>query len=279
MKLNLFDNASLYYTRVKDYLLQHEAQHSLMLGFLNALIYTPERFAHQPYLAVVEDDGTITTVALRISPNNLILSRSVNFQANTIIAQALHRQRVQIPGVYGPVDETSSFALGWQEVSGQSYRVVMQQRIYQLETVQPIPKVNGYFRQATQTDRSLLIHWTQGFEEEALGGTSTQDAERFVDGRLRVGSLYIWQDDAPVSMAGYSGPTPNGIRVNAVYTPPEYRRKGYGTSCVAALSQALLNEGRRYCFLFADSANPTSNHIYQTIGYRLVGDATEYCFG
>lgn len=82
----------------------------------------------------------------------------------------------------------------------------------------------------------------------------------------------------PVSMAGTSGPTPNGIRVNLVYTPPEHRRQGYASSCVAALSQALLNQGRKYCFLLTDLANPTSNHIYQTIGYRSRGDVTEYCF-
>ena len=79
-------------------------------------------------------------------------------------------------------------------------------------------------------------------------------------------------------MAGFSGATPNGIRVNLVYTPPEYRKKGYATSCVAALSQTLLDQGRKYCFLFTDLANPTSNHIYQTIGYQPVCDMNDYWF-
>ncbi len=78
MKLNQFDNASLYYKRVKDYLLEHEAHHCLLLGLVNVLICTPDRFSHQPYLAVVEEDGTIMTVGLRTPPNNLILSHCVN---------------------------------------------------------------------------------------------------------------------------------------------------------------------------------------------------------
>jgi predicted GNAT family acetyltransferase len=44
------------------------------------------------------------------------------------------------------------------------------------------------------------------------------------------------------------------------------------------LSQILLQQGYKYCFLFTDLANPTSNHIYQAIGYRSVGDLHDYCF-
>ncbi|NLT43149.1 MAG: GNAT family N-acetyltransferase, partial [Anaerolineae bacterium] len=42
---------------------------------------------------------------------------------------------------------------------------------------------------------------------------------------------------------------------------------------VAALSQMLLDRGRRFCFLYTDLANPTSNHIYQEIGYHPVADS------
>jgi predicted GNAT family acetyltransferase len=91
--------------------------------------------------------------------------------------------------------------------------------------------------------------------------------------------LYVWEDQEPVSMVGYAGPTPNGIRVSAVYTPPERRNRGYASAGVAALSQMLLDGGRRFCFLFTDLANPTSNRIYQQIGYRAVCDVDECKFG
>jgi predicted GNAT family acetyltransferase len=41
----------------------------------------------------------------------------------------------------------------------------------------------------------------------------------------------------------------------------------------------MLAEGRRFCFLFTDLGNPTSNHIYQEIGYRPVADVDVYRFG
>ena len=40
----------------------------------------------------------------------------------------------------------------------------------------------------------------------------------------------------------------------------------------------LLDGGRRFCFLFTDLANPTSNSIYQRIGYRPVTDVDQWTF-
>ena len=79
-------------------------------------------------------------------------------------------------------------------------------------------------------------------------------------------------------MAGYAGPTPNGIRIGAVYTPPDLRRQGFASAVTASLSQHLLDQGRKFCFLFTDLLNPTSNKIYQQVGYRPVSDVDRYDF-
>src|SRR5438093_1092376 len=100
------------------------------------------------------------------------------------------------------------------------------------------------------------------------------NAERWIAG----GRLRLWEDGVVVSMAGASGPTPNGIRVGAVYTPPDKRRRGYASALVAALSQEQLDTGKKFCFLYTDLANPTSNKIYQDVGYEPVCDIDEYIF-
>jgi hypothetical protein len=277
MKIHRFNNPQQYYERVKKYLLQHEADHSLILGISNTLIRSPEHFIQQPYLVAVEDE-TILAVAVRTPPGKLILSRSLNFEALRAIAQDLYSHSQPLPGVIAPATEAKTFADAWQALTGQSYKIGMRERIYQLETVEPILKASGYLRRANQGDR-ILISWCKAFIREAIGDDAVKDDEdRLVDRHLSEGSLYLWQDNIPVSMAGFSGTTPNGIRINLVYTPPEYRKKGYATSCVAALSQTLLDAGHKYCFLFTDLANPTSNHIYQTIGYQPVCDMNNYSF-
>ena len=91
----------------------------------------------------------------------------------------------------------------------------------------------------------------------------------------------MWCDSAPgrmVSMAIWTGLTPHGVRIGMVYTPPQFRGRGYASNCVAALTRRLLDSGRSFCFLFTDLANPTSNKIYQAIGYRHVCDFRKILF-
>ena len=79
-------------------------------------------------------------------------------------------------------------------------------------------------------------------------------------------------------MAAAGRRTRSGIAINLVYTPKGLRRHGYATSCVAELSQRLLDLGYQFCTLFADLANPISNSIYQKIGYQPIGDYDSYLF-
>lgn len=184
-----------------------------------------------------------------------------------------------LPGIIAPQAEALTFAQLWQSLTGQSYRLGLRQCIYLLEVLQPIAVANGYLRLADKRDRSLLVSWIRAFSEEVIENREPKpNYEEWCDRRLNQNSLYIWQNDVPVSMAGFSGSTPNGIRINPVYTPPEHRQQGYASSCVAALSQTLLDKGNKYCFLFTDLANPISNSIYQKIGYQPVCDVSNYWF-
>jgi uncharacterized protein len=89
----------------------------------------------------------------------------------------------------------------------------------------------------------------------------------------------LWEDDgAPVSLAGWGGPTPNGIRIGPVYTPSHRRGHGYGSAVTAAVSEQQVASGKRFCFLYTDLANPTSNSIYMRIGYEPVCDSIDYGF-
>ena len=75
----------------------------------------------------------------------------------------------------------------------------------------------------------------------------------------------------PVCMAAYARPTANGIAINGVFTPAEHRCRGYASALVGAVSQMSLDSGKKFCTLCTDLDNPTSNSIYQKIGYKSVG--------
>jgi predicted GNAT family acetyltransferase len=132
-------------------------------------------------------------------------------------------------------------------------------------------------RVVTTEDRALVADWIQAFSDEAIGDGATRDAaEALTDRHVRNGSMWLWcVDDAPVACTAAVGPTPHGMRITSVYTPPRHRRRGYAAALVGSVTSRLLASGRDFVFLYADRANPTANGIYQRLGYRLIAEAGE----
>ncbi len=281
MRLTRFEGVEEYYRRAEGLLLEHEAEHNLILGMCMGMMRDPSYFEQPPYLALVENRGEVVTTALMTPPSELLLSVSPSPAPISIIARDLHEGFADLPGVLAPVPSCRWFAEAWAALTGRTWRKRVAERIYRLESVTPVSGVRGELRRTTEEDLDLLAEWLVAFAWESDGRRmDPRHAREVAVRRLHGGAegTHLWEDGGPVSMASYSGPTPNGIRIGRVYTPPGYRGRGYARACVAALSQFLLDSGYKYCFLFADLSNPTSNRLYQSIGYRPIRDADEYEF-
>jgi uncharacterized protein len=273
VRLHKFDSIDKFWDKTQAYLLQHEAENNVLLGIVHTLLHNPARYPDPPYLAMVESDGAVVGTAIRTPPHKLLLSKVSNLEVLTLVAQDL--QQEPLPGVTGLVLEVETFLQEWQGLTGQSYRLLVEMRIHQLTALQPLIAANGHLRSITEMDRALLLEWLPAFDAE-ISLEIMEDVERFVTNLLKNQNTYLWEDNAPVSLAAGRKFSGTASRIGLVYTPPAYRRKGYATACVAALSQKLLDEGCKRCFLLTDLANPTSNHIYQEIGYVPVCDWHEY---
>jgi predicted GNAT family acetyltransferase len=284
MELQRFQRVDEFSHRAERFLLAHEAEHNLILGLCMSTVQQSGRLDRQPYLATVSQQGAVVAAAVMTPPMNLILSRVEMPEALPLIAQNLYHQHPALPGVMAAPGTVQHFAMRWQALSGQRYRLRTAERIYQLDGVTAVQGVPGMLRRADDADRDLLLAWLVAFYAEADRQPDERQAriaaERNVASRLHspTSGYYLWVDGAPVSLAGCTGATPHGIRIAPVFTPPEQRRRGYASAVVAALSQSLLDRGYRRCYLFTDLGNPTANKIYQTIGYRPVCDVDEYTF-
>ncbi|MBI5931979.1 MAG: GNAT family N-acetyltransferase [Chloroflexi bacterium] len=280
MQLRRFDDPRKFLERAEAFLMEREAEHNLILGLTNTLIQDPEVYP-QFYLAVVEDAGEVVLTGLRTPPHNLMTSHVTNPDGLAVLARDVQSVYGTLTGFIGTVPLGRMFADIWQSMTGQPYRLNMSERIYQLSQVKPVTGIPGSFRLATPDDRWLLIQWFSAFRQEAMGVVDNSDVPQVVDRYFisETRKMYLWEHEGEiVSMAGRGGLTPNGIRIGPVYTPPEFRKKGYASACVAALSQLQLDSGRQFCFLYTDLGNPISNHIYQEIGYEPICDVDEYRF-
>jgi hypothetical protein len=155
--------------------------------------------------------------------------------------------------------------------------------VWVLSRVRDVDRPSGAARPATAGDREVLVEWNRDFLVEALPEPDVElpHVEERVERSLTVedAGTWLWETDGtPVALSGFWGPTPTGIRVGPVYTPPAHRRRGYATALVADLSAHLLAAGNRACYLSTDLANPTSNSIYARIGYERVCDSARIRF-
>jgi GNAT superfamily N-acetyltransferase len=212
----------------------------------------------------------------------LVLSETDDLAAIEPLVRNVGSAVDRLPGVLGPGKAASAFARAWCEREGGNATLTMANRIYRASSATPPIGVAGAMRNYRDDDHDLAIRWLDAFIREALPDEATGDpTETILRRRLDDpdGGMRIWQDEGgPVSLAGFGSRTPNGIRVGPVYTPPELRGKGYASALVGQMTAALLDGGHRYCFLFTDLANPTSNGIYSRIGYEAVTDVDQYAF-
>jgi GNAT superfamily N-acetyltransferase len=169
-------------------------------------------------------------------------------------------------------DDAAAFSAAWAGVTGGGTTVAQRQRLHRLgRLVPPDPAPAGAARVAGPGDRELLVEWSAAFDREAH--TRARDNERTVDDRLSHAGLTLWESGGePDAMAGRTRDAEGVVRVAGVYTVPAHRQRGYGAGVTAAVTQAALDAGASAVVLFTDLANPTSNAIYQRLGYRQVED-------
>jgi predicted GNAT family acetyltransferase len=278
MKLIQYTTADTFLAIAQPWLERDEAANNLMLGLALRLRTSTDPF----YLITVCDGDDLSLAALMTPPHALTLFSPLQDpgEALDVLASYLLDVGAPVPATSGRTPLAERFAKRWASLKGISYEARMRMCAYQLSHVLPTPPAPGKFRVTDRHDVPLLTVWMRAFLAEALHGEDASAAAEMTQRRIQNRELFVWEvEGLPVSMAGKTRPMVHGITVNMVYTPTRQRGKGYATACVAALSQQLLDEGWQFCTLFADQANPTSNRIYQRIGYEPVCDFDEFAFG
>ena len=264
--------AAAFLEAARPELAEHEAEHHLVLGVAESMIATPP--ASFLFAVTIHDAHGLVLAALMTGSRPLLVASdrpSIATYAPQLVdaIATAHQTPSHVIGAEGQIE---ALVDEWTR-RGRSARVVMHQRAYKLTQVSDLPQVPGQLRVATLDDLDLVTEWVAAFEHEAMSGVLQLNSTRAIaERRINSGEVFLWCDPEPRTMAGSARPTQHAIAVNAVYTPPERRRRGYATACVAAVSRTLLARGFEYCVLYTDLSNPTSNAIYTNIGYRPVKD-------
>lgn len=215
---------------------------------------------------------------LQTPPYPLLLSGAPD-EAASGLADLLAGAGRMLPGVNSVQGTAGRFAARWAQRTGASAAVHQRTRLHRLATlVPPRPPPPGAARTATTADRGLLLDWMRRFHQE-IGMLAEGDPAPRLDEALSWGGMAVWEDGGEVvSMASRYQEVAGTTRVSFVYTPPALRRRGYAAAVTAAVTAAALDAGVAEVLLFTDLANPTSNGIYQRLGYRPVEDRVVLAF-
>jgi len=276
--LSQYKDAESFLAVAGEFLYSRESINNLTLGVCERLVRDPEAY-QGPFFAAVMDSGALLLTAVMTPPHNIILAGGDDFeQGMPVLVDYLLKEHIPVPGVIGPTETSETFTKLWRKRTGEGSTMGMYQRVYELRNVR-LPKLPaGYFRVARTEDLDTIAKWLQAFEREALEeihDVNLGRAQRLIDDS----KVFVWERDGElVSMALKTRPMVRSITVSGVYTPPEYRQNGYATALVARLSQYLLDSGYQFINLFTDLENPTSNAIYQKVGYHPVCDFRMYTF-
>ncbi|MCM6775777.1 GNAT family N-acetyltransferase [Nocardia sp. CDC159] len=224
------------------------------------------------HFAAVAADGAVVGVGMQTGGHSVYLGDVPDSSVSALVT-AFAERAPGTPGVEAAPGIALVFAERWSALRGSKFRMDFASRLYRLGVLRP-PEVSGTARRAVDADLDVCERWLRDMQRET--GVGLDRAAIRV--RIALGRLWLWEDGGrPVALAAHQARAYGWSRIGPVYTPPEARRNGYAAALTAHVSQWLRDKGSRVC-LFTDLANPTSNKIYQEIGYEPVHNFVHYLF-
>jgi predicted GNAT family acetyltransferase len=221
------------------------------------------------------EGGSVLGAVSLTPPHELALTVVPTDSVDSLVA-TLRSRSVSFPGVRGEQRIAELFASSWAAATGATSQTEIRQRLYELDLLVPPDGVPGSARKARDADLAIATQFFAEFQAECHD--SGDNPEAVMRDRIEAGLLWLWDDGEVASMAARNRIAAGVARVGPVYTPPIHRRRGYGAAVTAACSADARQAGAARVALFTDLANPTSNAIYQRLGYRVIRDEVIIAF-
>jgi uncharacterized protein len=277
MKLKRYYDADDFLNDNHQFLFANESANNLIIGIANKL--SSRKVQGDALMCSVKEHNNILLVAVMTPPRDLIVASSeMNEQAISLFINDLIANKTELPGILAENGFTDVFCKKWSDKTGHESRLFRRERAYQLLKCREIKLSSGQMRLAVKDDIDQIVEWIIDFHKEIHETITDKGAKHLSEMNIANKDIFVWIDRGIVSMCASDRESKHGKVINLVYTPPQYRGKGYATSCVHNLCQRILDEGKSFCSLFADLGNQTSNSIYTKIGFNPILDLLHYKF-
>jgi predicted GNAT family acetyltransferase len=273
MSIRAYKTPQQFLDDTEEILEQKEVENNLILGICNGFADKSKAYEGCVFINSFED-RKIQATSIKTISKAVVSGTTKDVQYIKGLADYYLDNNIELTGAVSESFYSTEFSdfYGKRQIG----KIIL--IVHKLTSVNGLPLTTGRFETANADDIDLIAEWTIGFEKDAKAFPikTKEQALKTTQERIALGNLFKWVDKGEiVSIAAIVRKTRHLGIVGLVYTPDESRGKGYATSCVQKLSEHILQNGFKYCALFTDKSNPTSNHIYKKIGYFPITEFTD----
>jgi GNAT superfamily N-acetyltransferase len=259
------------------FLAQHADSSLYLRSFLARGGLVDEGKPLQGTYAIALSDDHVVGVAMH-SWHNVVFVQAPDNPAELarVAIEATGRPLLAILGPLSQVDTAhAGLGLGEQVVQRRSPEDLFVLNLSDLTAPGPLGSSATSCRRAESQDLPLLREWRFNYELECTGlpdaDTTRSLAAQMIEGHVARKEAFLLEVDGdPVSLCTHTARVSDIVQIGGVWTPPEWRGRGYARRVVAAALHVAEQEGVSRAVLFTES--PAARRCYEALGFQRIGD-------
>jgi GNAT superfamily N-acetyltransferase len=267
--LSIDTTAKDFLERSSDFLYRREDLYSHILSLAIASTERQCPFSAPFWFATVLDNyGEIAACAVHANPDGLICTVIDDEKAARLIASEFQTALGFPHRISGPPETVRLLKTFFDAAKRQDLSKQKTWTIYRIDDAPKSPaSFVGNLKVGTKSDEELVRAWGQLYDLEKPAFTSI---EEFLVRKLTRKELFMWVHNDTKSIVTLSGKTKRGVRISALYTPPEFRGQGFATSAISTLVGKAIANGASFVTLHAQHGDAVEN-FYTKIGFKPIG--------
>jgi len=240
-------------------------------AFLVWILATDPQAVHAPVFAAW--DGGMVRGVIYLGPQ-IVMSASDDRARAVLAAYLVHARKPSL--LVGTVDDVTAVEPAARKAFGDPAVVRERQPVYVLTPAELRPAPAARVRRAEIADLETVAYHAAAMTAEELGFDPRRaDFAAFRDGTRRSierGWSWIWTEEGQLRFKVNVGAvTPHTAQLQGVYTPPEYRGRGYASAGLHAVCKALFTEHVPTLSLCVNDFNHTARRLYERLGFKEHG--------
>jgi len=205
------------------------------------------------------------------------------FQLDSLWRAAVAGSGRPIRGVIGPCDQVqavkAALGLGPAAIQHDEAEPLYCLALRDLVVPEALRTGQVQARRIGPGDVELITDWHIGLSQEALHDASAPqrraELRASVARAVEEGKTWILEAGGrAVATTAFNTAFPEAVQIGGVYTPPEFRSRGYCRAVVAASLLDARAEGVETAVLFTGPGNRPAQRAYESLGFQPVG---QYC--